>query len=675
MSAQDPARSEYRTDLEGLRGVAIILVVLFHVGLATTAGGFVGVDVFFVLSGFFITVGLLRESTTDGQIGLGTFFAKRALRLLPVLLLVLLTTLIAVMTLYAPIDREAIAKTARAVALGSANSSFASEAVDYFSAGENPLLHTWSLAVEQQFYFVWPLLFVLVGVVANRFGKSANSNDDLAQNVAAARKRLLLVIAVVAVISFGASLWLTKSAQPKAFFSMSTRLWEFALGAVVAVVLGAKNSWMDARAQWIQLAGLAAIALPVFTYSRATAYPGVAALLPALGAVALLVGGQFAPTSFVSRTLATPLLCWFGRISYAWYLWHWPIIGIAGVLSPGLGVVGKLAWCVAALLLAWLTYRFVEQPARNGALSFIPVHRVSLVAFGATLVAALVAQIAVFVAQRSAGVPAQQLFAAARDDRMHHDCWSNTAEDAKGPCEFGDKTSSTTVVLFGDSHAEHWLGGLDRVGRERGWKIVVMVKGGCPVPDMPELLHARYKRNYIECTRYREAMLQRIVAMKPAIALLSSWDHYMPANGETSDWKVTPEMWQSGLRRTYARLSAAGVPVVAMRGTPRTWFNTPGCLSRREARVMFATTCEYERSNAFVPGAVDAQNTAARGLSVRFVDMNDLICASARCSVMPGKIVVFTDDNHLTATFSKSVAAQLGARVANASAQLGVRLP
>ena len=256
---------------------------------------------------------------------------------------------------------------------------------------------------------------------------------------------------------------------------------------------------------------------------------------------------------------------------------------------------------------------------------------------------------------------------------MTHDCWATTVEDEKGPCEVGDKNSPTTVVLLGDSHAEHWLGGLDRVGRERGWRILAMVKGGCPVADMPDLMHARLKRYYHECTRYRETMLQRIIAMRPAAVILSSWDHYIPPDGSGADWQVSPEMWRGGLRRTYSRLATAGITTVAIRGTPRTWFNVPSCLSRRAANLPFAQACEYDRDRSLSQSAIAAQTDAARGLPIGFVDMNDQICATKRCDVVRNGVIVFTDDNHLTASFTRSVAPVLGARLDEALGQLTAR--
>lgn len=666
-------RPEFRADLEGLRGVAILLVVLFHAGISSVAGGFVGVDVFFVLSGFFITGLLERETEVTGGINLTDFYAKRALRLLPPLLVVLLVTLVVVMWLYAPIDRPGIAGNARAVAMYSGNMAFASKSVDYFSSGENPLLHTWSLAVEQQFYFFWPMLFVLVALAFERktAATSAFAFPDARRTT---HWPLLIAVVVTGVISFVASMMLTRSAQSWAFFGMPTRVWEFALGGALALLMNQRTASGMKRWVWLQFAALVAIAYAVVTYDRLTPYPGVAALLPAFATIALLVGGQYAPASWISRVLSAMPFRWLGGLSYAWYLWHWPLVGLAGVLNPAIGVRGKLIWCVVALALAWLTYRFVERPSREGKLSAMPSGKLAIGTFAATVLAAVLAHGALMLAERRMREPAQQTFAAARESRVEHGCWA-TSFTRPGKCEFGDVHSNTTVVLFGDSHAEHWFGALDRAGKERGWKIVLMVMGGCPVSDLPELKRGGVKSYYDACTQFREATMQRILALKPAAAVLSSYDHYVAVNGDASEWKQSPEAWETGLRRTYSRLSAAGIPVVAIRGTPRTGFGVPACLSRREAGLMFAKSCEYDLSSSLIPRAIVAQTTAASGLGVRFVDMNDQVCWSNPCQVVKNGIVVFTDDNHLTVDFSRSVASIFGERIAQAAHTLGSPLP
>jgi peptidoglycan/LPS O-acetylase OafA/YrhL len=650
-----PDRPQFRPDLEGLRGVAILLVVLFHAGVSRLQGGFVGVDVFFVMSGFFITGLLLRQQLESGDVDLMEFYGRRALRLLPPLLLVTLATLAAAMWLYAPIDRAPIAGTARWVALYSANIDFARGAVDYFSSGENPLLHTWSLAVEEQFYVVWPLLLLFVGSVYATADEAKSS------------RRLLVAMALAGTLSFTASAWLTHTAQPWAFFGMPTRIWEFALGGLLAGGLADRDGWRTGSGTLIQSIGLGMIVSSAIAYDKGTAYPGVAALVPALGTVAIIAAGQSGESSLPARLLNISWLRWLGRMSYSWYLWHWPLVGLAAVLDWRVGVAGRLVWSAVALVLAWLTHRFIERPSREGPPSRWSASTMTFVALGASAAIALIAHVAMVAAQRRAALPDQRLFAAAREDRMTHDCWATTVDDPKGSCEFGDRRSSTTVVLLGDSHAEHWLGALDRIGRERHWKIVAMVKGGCPVADMPEMTNARRRRYYAECARYREAMMQRILKMKPNAVILASWDHYMPLDGQSSAWQVTPAAWARGLRRTYIRLSTASIRTVAIRDVPHTPFDAPSCLSRRAGRLPFAPPCDYDRSSALSPLAIAAQNSAIRGTSVRLIDMNDQICATTRCSVVRNGLVVFTDDNHLTASFSRSIAPALGTRLARAT--------
>ena len=650
-------RTAFRPDLEGLRGVSILLVVLFHAGVAAAAGGFVGVDVFFVLSGFFITGMLAGEASETGSINLSAFWANRSLRLLPALLVVLLFTLAVVMWLYAPIDRAEIARNARAVALYSGNIEFASNQADYFRSQENPLLHTWSLGVEEQFYIVWPLLFLGVAALAARRVRVEEDDDAM-------RRALLLFVSVAALLSFGISIWLTTTSQPWAFFGMPTRIWEFAAGGILALAISRKTDFWSGAATAMQVAGLGMIAVGVFRYDMTTPYPGVAATVPALGAVALIVGGSRAPDSFVSRALSVTPLRALGRLSYAWYLWHWPLIGLAAVLNPQVGVTGKLMWSALALVLAWLTHKFIEQPARNGGrLAQVPTRWVAPLALGASFAAAGVAHFAMRAAERETSVRPQKVFARARADRVEPSCWATTVEAWKGPCVYGDRGASTTFALLGDSHAEHWLAGLDRAGKENGWRIESHVKGGCPVADVPQRFYGRLERLYGECVRYREAMIQRIIASRPRAVILSNWDHYIPVQGPGLVWQVAKDEWSQGLRRTYARFHEAGIKVIVMRGTPRTFVDVPVCLSRRAANLPFARSCNYDRARAFAPPAIEAQDRAARGLNVSFVDMNDQICATPVCSPVRNGIVVFTDDNHLTASFNPSLGSMVGTRL------------
>jgi peptidoglycan/LPS O-acetylase OafA/YrhL len=661
MTMVPPAR--FRTDLEGLRGVAILLVVLFHAGAWGMTGGFIGVDLFFVLSGFFITGALARELETSGRIDLNEFWGRRMLRLSPPLLVVLMATLAIVMTLYAPIDRAEIAGFARYVAMYSGNIDLAGRSRDYFSSNENPLLHTWSLGVEEQFYLLWPLILILPGALW-----------------AKKRRNLVVAIVVAGIASVVASVVMTQAGSPWAFYGVLTRVWEFALGGLVALMLAGhpepirrfapqgelrEGPAPDAKSGSLAALGMTGVAMIVIAlvkYDAGTPYPGYAALLPALACVAFIVGGARASDSMVSRALSAEPLRWLGRVSYAWYLWHWPLIGLGVVLTPSIGAAGKIAWSLVGLVLAWLTYRHVEGSARDGRLSKLPGDRLALYGVGASAVAAMIAWGALRVASSQTAGVAQARFAAARGDRFAKNCWTNTLDEYK-PCYAGDVRSTTTIALLGDSHAEHWLGALDRAGRERGWKIDAMVKGGCPVSDAPEMTHPRRIRHYRECARYRSAMLDRIVREKPAAVILSSWDHYIAMDGRSSSWQVTPAQWEAGLRRTYQRLTRAGIQVIVMRDVPQMPFDVPQCLSRRAAGLPFAQSCSYERAKAIHPIGIAAQSRAARGLPVSFIDMNDVICRGPRCSPIQGGLVMYTDDNHITASYSRSVGDILGARI------------
>src|SRR3954469_13019010 len=246
-------RPSFRPDVEGLRGLLIVLVVLFHAGVSWATGGFVGVDVFFVISGFFITGVLLREHEDSGRIDLTRFYGQRALRLAPAFLVVLLATLVGVMWLYAPIDRVPIFASARSIAFYSGNAEFARNTVDYFSAGENPLLHTWSLAVEEQFYLVWPLLIIVL-----MFLVRARSGDDYVRSARIERRWLVAGVALAGLVSLFASLNLTETSQPQAFFSLWTRIWEFALGAIVCLLLDENTVIGSSAGTALQFGGLVA---------------------------------------------------------------------------------------------------------------------------------------------------------------------------------------------------------------------------------------------------------------------------------------------------------------------------------------------------------------------------------------------------------------------------------
>ena len=354
-----PGDPGFRPDLEGLRGIAILLVILCHAQIPGAGAGFIGVDIFFVLSGFLITGLLVGEHGRTGSISLRTFYVRRARRILPAAFVVLASTMVAASLLLSPLDLPRVADDALAAGLSLANVRFAIGATDYFApADASPMLHFWSLAVEEQFYLLWPVLLL----IAIRLGRP--------------RVTTILLAATVLSGSLVACVWLTEVSGPWAYFSLPTRAWQLAAGGLLALTVAWHSRVPTAVAAATGWLGVWLIAAALFLIEPTTAYPGLASLLPTIGAVALIAsrGTVGSPGWLV---LERRPLRWLGRISYSLYLWHWPILilgptalGVAtledgsagGDMATRIGLIG------AAIVAAAMTWRFIEEPFRRGSL-------------------------------------------------------------------------------------------------------------------------------------------------------------------------------------------------------------------------------------------------------------------------------------------------------------------
>jgi peptidoglycan/LPS O-acetylase OafA/YrhL len=371
---------ERRADIEGLRAIAVVLVLLFHASIGGFTGGFVGVDVFFVISGFLITGLLLREREATGTISLTSFYARRVRRLLPAAALVLLVALAASVLFLPPLLLPGIAGDTTAAALYVSNMGFAAQATDYFAQGQapSPILHFWSLGVEEQFYLFWPAIVLLVARGAMR-----------------PTRRVGAAIVVIALVSFTFALWLTSVAEPWAFFSLPSRAWELGLGGILAVA-GARLRRVPVPlavvAGWL---GIGLIVAAGLVLSDSTAFPGTAALLPTIGAALVIVAGSRSTRFGPARLLGTSVPRFFGRISYSLYLWHWPLLVIPAVaLGAALPLWQRGSLVVVAIALAAATHRWVEDPLRRGRLvGTIP--RRNLAMAGALTLAVAVASMSV----------------------------------------------------------------------------------------------------------------------------------------------------------------------------------------------------------------------------------------------------------------------------------------
>ncbi len=360
-------KAHFRPDVEGLRAIAIIAVVGYHAGLPFLPGGFVGVDVFFVISGFLITGLLVAEVTRTGHVSLARFWARRARRLLPAATLVLAVTAAASWFVLPALDHRTVGIDVVSAAFYVANMRFAAQSTDYLAtdSAPSPVLHMWSLGVEEQFYLVWPLL-----VLAIAYAVAVRRRRD---GRPVSRRTLAAVLAVLGAASFALSLWLTDAVEPWAFFGMPTRAWEFAIGGLLAIggaVVAQVPALWRVLAGWL---GVAALIGSVVLINHDVPYPGTAALWPVLGTAAVIAAGTTAEDRLgaVPRAMSVWPMRAIGRLSYSWYLWHWPALILAAAVWGELSVAWGVAIVLATLVPSALAYRFVEEPVR---------HRPSLVA-------------------------------------------------------------------------------------------------------------------------------------------------------------------------------------------------------------------------------------------------------------------------------------------------------
>ncbi len=639
--------SAYREDIEGLRGLAILLVIAFHVGVPGLTGGYIGVDVFFVVSGYLITGLIAAEIEHTGRLSLLQFYARRTRRLLPAAALVLAVTLVLAAVVYSPIEMQQLARTAQSVALYLSNVRFAWASVDYLGSDSSPdaFLHTWSLGVEEQFYVVWPLLVaVLMWAGARMLG---------------VRRMLIAGMLAVTLGTFVLCVYLTHEVQPWAFYLSPPRFWEFGVGGLATIL--PLRACRPAVTRWSAAICMTLVLVPALAFNAHTQFPGLPAAVPVLGTAGLLRAAAAAPNGLVIGALTRPSMLWFGRHSYAWYLWHWPLLVLSAVVWPHPSLIVRLGTGLVALACSVVTYKWLEAPVRMSR-SLRARPRVSIaLGFGLALLGLGCGQLLHRYAGRLLKRPAQERFAHAKRDVpliYVQGCTSEFLEVApKRACVFGDVDSSQTVVLFGDSHAAQWFPAIDVVAREKHWRLIVKVKDACPPPSLRALYSERLRRVYSECSRWRQETLAEIIAMRPVLTIMSSATSYI---GEADDpERVTTDEWKRGSGETISALEQAHVRQLWIADTPRPGFSVPECLSRADVGLVGGGDCTFERATGFLPHARDLQSAVIARSQGRLLDLTDQICPGPRCVVERDGIVMYSDSNHLSASFVASLAKTL----------------
>jgi peptidoglycan/LPS O-acetylase OafA/YrhL len=641
-----------RGDIQGLRALAVTSVVLYHAGLPGLSGGFAGVDLFFVISGFLITSLLLAEFESSARISLAGFWARRARRILPASTLVLVVTAAAVAVVVPALQRPAVSRDMLWAGLFSANWRFAHESTDYLaqSRATSPVLHYWSLGVEEQFYLGWPLLVFAIVLLARRWTIGP---------------RLLLGAATTAFVlaSFTYCLHETANNQPYAFFGTGSRAWQLGLGCLVAIAqpLLARIGTMAANVlAGIGLAGFGWALVSLQEAGGAHPYPGWSSLVPTVAAALLIAAGVGAGRSLVAWVLSLRPLQLVGDLSYSWYLWHFPILVLGAVRYGSDSTV--VTWLLVALSFAaaWVSFTFVEAPVRR--LPALVRRSSRSLALGAALVGAAMLSAAALpqlgsppastvvgldghrVKLRPSPADAPTDFISMRDAG----CDLGYEETEMPPCDFADVTSAKRVVLLGDSHAVVMFPPLEQVAKQLGWRLNNWTKSACPLADVTAYTSQR-QRKFSECDEFRTQIIDQVVSERPDVVVIANLYSraqrvYDRGTGALLDAAVSRPLLAAGLRATVRRISDAGIAVLLVVDNPASPFDPPTCLAEK-ARVR---PCTFKRPQFRGP-----ESGAAEGLeNVQLLDFTDQICGKRRCSPVSGDILVYRDNNHLTKTFA-----------------------
>lgn len=655
-----PARLAFRPDVQGLRAIAVVLVVAFHSGLPPR-GGFLGVDVFFVISGFVIGRLLLSEQARTGRIALGRFYARRVRRLLPALVIVIGFVAIVSIVAVGPLGsvRETTKNTGIGAALYLANFAILHyQQVGYFDPGaaNNPFLHTWTLGVEEQFYLFFPLLLIVLGLVARPFGRR---RGVLVVGVSLAALASLGLAAVLTA-TFGADL--VESHGRFAFYASPTRAWEFLVGVLVALAeprlvrVGRRVAGVGAAL------GLVAIFAGAWVAVGSDATIGVATLAPVLGAALVILSGT--PGTVLSeRVLSARPMVWIGDRSYGWYLWHWPFMVFARLSFPTMSPWVLLGVGILALVPTELSYRYVEQPIRHSdawlgwravATGVVGSGVAILVLLGVNTWAPVPkAAAAKLRADLTSTVgPAQQCYRTGEvgDANPRSACiWR--VPDAKGK-----------IVVIGDSHAWAINSGMVTAARQAGYDENMIYRAGCPFADVIRVATASVQR---ECRDFVEAKTEAIIRTDPAlVVLVSNQDSYVhldsytlrdPVDGRTGrDEKSRAQIWQAGLTRTLQTFADNDIPAVVVSTVPqlapfdltlcpawRLWVDPSGCV-----HTIARSTVDRDQH----AGRVATANAVRAVPGSRLVSFEDDLCTPEVCSTRRDGRFTYRDQTHISPT-------------------------
>jgi len=604
---------ERNPQIQALRALAAGLVLIYHAKWID--GGYIGVDIFYVISGFLITGILLRELDSKSTISLVAFYARRTKRLLPASFVVIFTTALAALILLPASMRQSLGKDVIAASTYISNFLFALWENDYqnLNSTPSPFIHFWSLAVEEQFYIFWPLFILILF----RVGK---------------HRAVFYGVLTTLVASFLFSLYLTERAPIWAFYILPTRAWELAAGALL-VFLPELRKFRPV----VALFSFVAICIATLIFDRTTPFPGIAALAPVVATVLLLASRSKWPP-LINVIAQSRVTQWLGAISYPLYLWHWPVLVIPAIyLGEELTLVQTLLLLASTILLAGLTHRYIETPMREVKLSDRKVFTFATIATSASILIGGLTYI-----QHSNSIAIDNGFTVSLADvrskpKINEDgCHIHIRQTVSPRCEYGDLTSDETIVLYGDSHAAQWFPALDLIGKKRGIKIVSLTKSACPSAEVIKELSSQY--DVKDCQAFRDSSVARINKIKPLAVILTGMQPFTAPYSDES----ARSWWLAGESTVFNRIKSATKFPIYLTDTPLPQIDIPDCLvAGRDAK------CDTSRPVAaeVAPGLIPINPTP-------------WLCTD-KCPAVVDGIVAYRDKSHLTVEMSKHLSVQL----------------
>ena len=663
-------RSGFRLDIQGIRGFALVLVLGAHAGLPFMEGGFVGLDIFYVLSGFLITGLILEEVKRTGRVSLLRFYARRARRLLPLAATVLGVIFLGSLLFFSAVRSHEVAGDITAAALYFVNWRFIAEQVDYFQFDDpsvSPVQHYWSLSVEEQFYLVWPVLVLGLLWFAARSGRRPKT-------------LIATAIGVLGLASLVYGIVYSPLDPQAAYFSTLTRVWQIALGCGLAVLLPLAIRLPRAVSALLTAGALVALVWTTASFSAETPYPGWQALFPTLATGAIIIAGTATVASGPIRLLCVAPLQYLGKISYAWYLWHWPALAFAAAAIGELTVPQK----VAVTLLAWFptiaSHHLIEERFRRSrSLARRPRRAMALglaCTGGAAVLGISLAALQTSVPEaagevRGARAAPERREEIQREVRAIRPDPRRAKRDREPPkldgchlknnpitdppeCVYGDRASRTTLVNVGDSHALMYSPALIEVAQERGLRLVNVTRDTCTLADV------EFKP---DCDEWRENAVGLIERERPDVVIVHTGTddderYAVVRDGERLSRDASERALEEGFVRTLRRLRDTGAKVVVIRDVSKAPEDVVECVGENAK--------ELERC-AFAPDRSEARAFDARAAravrGVELVDPMPVLCPDGRCPAVIGDALVYRNATHFTATFAETLAPWLERRL------------